>query len=88
MKAKGLDPDASVNFSGGINYGFPVVQALAIAGQLDGGLTRTNFMLAMRSMDMTSPMLLPGIRLHMNGLKDAYMVEGGMFQKWNAAKQT
>ena len=30
--------------------------------------------------DMTSPMLLPGIRLHMDGLKDAYIVEGGMFR--------
>ena len=41
MKAKGLDPDSSSNLSGGINYGFPVVQALAIAGQLPGGVTRT-----------------------------------------------
>ena len=24
----------------------------------------------------------------MDGLKDAYMVEGGQFQKWDAAKQT
>jgi branched-chain amino acid transport system substrate-binding protein len=88
MKSKGLDPDASANLSGGINYGFPVVQALAIAGQLDGGVTRSNFELAMRTMDMTSPMLLPGLRLHMDGLKDAYMVEGGVFQKWDSAKQT
>ena len=88
MKAKGLDPDTSVNFAGGISYGFPVVQALAIAGQLDGGLNRTNFMLALRSMDMTPPMLLWGIRLHMDGLKDAYIVEAGQFMKWDAAKQT
>jgi hypothetical protein len=88
MKAKGIDPDSSANLSGGINYGFPVVQALAIAGQLDGGVTRSNFQLAIRAMDMTSPMLLPGLRLHMDGLKDAYMVEGGVFQKWDAAKQS
>jgi branched-chain amino acid transport system substrate-binding protein len=88
MKAKGIDVDSSVNFSSGINYGFPVVQSLAIAGQLPGGVTRTNFMLALRSIDMTSPMLLPSIGLHMNGLKDPYIVEGGIFQKWNAAKQT
>ena len=67
---------------------FPVVQALAIAGQLDGGITRTNLMLALRSMDMTAPMLLPGLRLHMDGLNDAYIVEGGIFQRWDAAKQT
>ena len=41
-------PTRPVNLGSGINYGFPVVQALAIAGQLDGGLTRTNFMLALR----------------------------------------
>ncbi len=88
MKAKGIDPEASTNLSTGINYGFPVVQALAIAGQLPGGFTRTNFMLALRSFDMTSPMLRSGMQLHMNGLKDAYMAESGIFQKWDAARQT
>jgi ABC-type branched-subunit amino acid transport system substrate-binding protein len=88
MKAKGIDPDSSVYLGSGINWGFPVVQALAIAGQLDGGVTRTNLMLALRSIDMTSPMLLPGLRLHMDGLKDAYPVEGGIFQKWDSAKQS
>jgi branched-chain amino acid transport system substrate-binding protein len=88
LKTKGIDPDSSVYLGSGINWGFPVVQALAIAGQLDGGLTRSNFMLALRTMDMTSPMLLPGLRLHMDGLNDAFMVEGGIFQKWDAAKQT
>jgi ABC-type branched-subunit amino acid transport system substrate-binding protein len=88
MKAKGIDPDSSSYLSGGINYVFPVVQALNIAGQLDGGVTRTNFQLALRSCDIKSPKLLPGIRMHMDGLNDAYMVEGGVFQKWDAAKQT
>jgi ABC-type branched-subunit amino acid transport system substrate-binding protein len=88
MAAKGINPDTSINYAGGINYGFPVIQALKIAGELDGGLTRTNFLLALRSIDMTPPMLLQGIRLHMNGLKDAYIVEAGQFMKWNAAKQT
>ena len=88
MGKKGLNPDTSVNFSSGINYGFPVVQALAIAGQLDGGLTRSNFMLALRAIDMTPPMLIKGIRLHMDGLNDAYIVEAGQFMKWNAAKQS
>jgi branched-chain amino acid transport system substrate-binding protein len=88
MQAKGLNPDSSVYLGSGTNWGFGAVQALAIAGQLDGGVTRTNFMLALRSIDMTAPMLLPGLRLHMDGLKDAYAVEGGIFQKWDAAKQT
>ena len=64
-----------------------MVQALQIAGQLDGGLTRTNFMLALRAIDMTHPYLLPGMRMHMDGNKDAYFVEGGIYQKWDSAKQ-
>jgi len=88
MGKKGINPDTSVNYAGGINYAFPVVQALAIAGQLDGGLNRTNFMLAMRSLDLTPSMLVKGIRIHLNGLKDASPVEAGQFMKWNAAKQT
>jgi branched-chain amino acid transport system substrate-binding protein len=88
LKTNGLDPNSSSNFGLGAAYVFGVVQALAIAGQLDGGVTRSNFQLALRSMDMTSPMLRPGIRYHTDGLKDAYFVEAGQFQQWNAAKQT
>jgi len=88
MKADGFDPNSPATLGLGANLAFPPVQALAIAGQLDGGLNRTNFRLAMRSIDMTPPMLLPGIRLHLNGLKDAYIVESGLFRRWDAAKQT
>jgi hypothetical protein len=88
LRANGLDPNSSSNFGLGAAYLFGVTQALAIAGQLDHGVTRTNFQLALRSMDMTSPMLRPGIKYHMDGLKDAYLVEAGQFQQWDAAKQT
>lgn len=37
---------------------------------------------------MTAPMLLPGLRLHMDGLDDAHPVEGGTFQQWDAEKQS
>jgi ABC-type branched-subunit amino acid transport system substrate-binding protein len=88
LRSKGIDPTTSSNLGLGAAYLFPVVQAIAIAGQLDGGVSRTNFQLALRSMDMTSPMTLPGVRLHMDGLKDAYIIEAGQFQQWDAAKQT
>ena len=88
MRAKGIDPNASSNLSGGINYGFPIVQSLAIAGQLPGGVNRTNFDLALRAFEMTSPMFIPGIAVHTDGLKDGYLVEGGILQRWNAAQQT
>ena len=64
------------------------MQSLAIAGQLPGGVNRTNFDLALRTFEMTSPMFIPGIAVHTDGLKDAYLVEGGIFQRWNAAQQT
>jgi hypothetical protein len=86
--AKGIDPTKSLYSSAGINYVFPVIQALAIAGQLPGGLTRTSFQLALRSTDMTSPILLPGLHLHMDRAKDAYIVEGGQIVRWDASKQT
>jgi branched-chain amino acid transport system substrate-binding protein len=88
MKAKGLDPITTPTLASGLNYAFPAVQALAIAGQLPGGVTRSNYMLAIRTMDMTSPMLLQGLQLHMDGLNDSYIVQGGVFTRWNAGKQT
>ena len=45
-------------------------------------------MLAIRSIDMTSPMLRPGLQLKMDGLSSAYIVQGGLFQRWDAANQT
>jgi hypothetical protein len=33
-------------------------------------------------------MLLPGLQLHMDGASDAYIVQGGLFQAWDSAKQS
>ncbi|MDH4145164.1 MAG: ABC transporter substrate-binding protein [Acidimicrobiia bacterium] len=83
----GIDFKLSGNFGAGIYYGFGIGQALAVAGQLDGGLTRSNFILAQRSMDMTNPLLLEGIGFNQNGNADSYFVEGSDISVWNAAKQ-
>jgi branched-chain amino acid transport system substrate-binding protein len=88
MKAKGLNPDASATLGSGVNYGLPAVQALAIAGQLPGGVTRSNYMLAIRTIDMTDPMLVTGMKLRMDGANDAFIVQGGVYQRWDAANQT
>jgi len=87
LQANGLDPNSSGSLGTGFNYGWPMVQILQIAGQLNGGLTRTNMILAQRAIDMTHPYLLPGVRLHMDGNKDAYFAEGAIYQKWDSAKQ-
>ncbi len=83
----GIDYHTSGSFGSGFLFGFPMVQALQIAGELDGGLNRTNFMVALRSLDMTQPMLLPGIQFNLNGNADAYFIEGSDIGKYDAAKQ-
>jgi len=67
--------------------GWQITQALRIAGDLPGGLTRTNLLLAWRSMDMTSPALVEGVGFTMDGIADASLIEGSDLSQWNAAEQ-
>ncbi len=87
LASKGLDYKSSGSLGSGFNFGFPFVQALRIAGELDGGLTRSNFILALRSLNMTNPMLLEGIGYNMNGNADAYLTEGSDISQYDSAKQ-
>ncbi|MPY93941.1 MAG: ABC transporter substrate-binding protein [Acidimicrobiia bacterium] len=88
LEDAGIDPGSSGNLSAGFHFGWPLVEAFRIAGQLDGGLTRTNFILAWRAMDLESPFMLPGVRLTLNGNKDAYLVEGTEFARFDSAQQS
>jgi branched-chain amino acid transport system substrate-binding protein len=83
----GYDYKTSASFGSGFFYAMPIIQALEIAGDLPGGLTRSNFVLARRTMDFTHPMLLPGIKYNMNGNADAYPVEGSEIGQYDSAKQ-
>ena len=87
LQEAGIDPAASGSLGYGIYYAWPMSQVLKIAGELDGGLTRTNLMVALRSFDMTHPFLLPGIGFNLNGNKDAYLIEGGVFQTYDSTRQ-
>lgn len=80
----GFDYKASGSFGSGYTFGWPVFQALQIGADLPGGLTRSNLILALRAMDMTHPNLLEGIKFNMDGTKDSYLIEGGVFQKRDA----
>ncbi|MPY93510.1 MAG: ABC transporter substrate-binding protein [Acidimicrobiia bacterium] len=82
----GHEPSPSFNL--GLYYSWAIAQGIQIAGQLDGGLTRTNLMLALRSIDMTHPMLLGGLTISMNGNADAYLLEGSDISYWDAAQKT
>jgi branched-chain amino acid transport system substrate-binding protein len=83
----GYDYKLSGSFGQGFFWGWIWSQSLMVAGALDGGLTRTNFIIAQRAFDGTSPVHLPGIRINMNGNKDAYFLEGSDLSVWDSAKQ-
>ena len=85
-KQAGREVTASYNL--GYYYGWNIAQALMIAGQLDGGVTRSNVILALRSIDMTNPMLLGGLRVGMSGNADAYVLEGSDISRWSTKDQT
>jgi branched-chain amino acid transport system substrate-binding protein len=71
----------------GYEYEWGMEQTLLVAAQLDGGLTRANFIVALRSMDMTAPYLFDGAKWNMNGNKDAYLTEASEYSKFDAALQ-
>ena len=83
---KGIDYKASSALGAGSDRGWVMAQILAIAGQLDGGLTRTNMVLAIRSLDMSHPYMLPGVKFNMNGNKDAFLIEASEFAKYDSVK--
>ncbi|MPY91714.1 MAG: ABC transporter substrate-binding protein [Acidimicrobiia bacterium] len=88
LEEQGIDPDTTSKLGEGFGpYGWVMAQSLIIAGQLEGGLTRTNLMLALRSFDMTGAHQVPGIRLQMNGNEDGYLNEGSQLLQFDSAGQ-
>ena len=76
LKGQGLDPAQTTYATGWISAWF-MEQIIKEAQSYNGGLNRANLMLAARGVDKTMPLLIPGITSKMNGLEDAYMIEGG-----------
>jgi branched-chain amino acid transport system substrate-binding protein len=87
LEADGVDPATSSTIGSGVNFAWPYIQSLIIAGELEGGLTRSNFALAYRSLQMTNPYALPGINASVDGNKDAYYTEAAAFQRWDVPSQ-
>lgn len=85
--AKGIDIKTAGEVGLGFTYGVAMMNALIVAGQLDGGLTRSNFIVALRAMDITNPGFLEGIKFNMSGNKDAYLIEGSDISTYDSAKQ-
>ena len=87
LEADGLDSRVSL-YATGYYYGYPYGEALRIAAELPGGLTRTNFILAVRSIDIYHPLILDGIITQFNGNADAHFVEGSDFFQFDATARS
>jgi hypothetical protein len=81
LTSQGLDPKLSTYFTGW-TYAWFTVEALKLANTYKGGLDRGNIMLATRNLDTVFPMALDGLTAKTNGLKDAYITEGGQMEQY------
>jgi ABC-type branched-subunit amino acid transport system substrate-binding protein len=84
LSGDGLDPNVDLIATGFSGFAWATGQTLLIANELPGGLTRTNLMLAARSLEMSAPALLPGITFAVSGAEDPYYVEGSEISRFNA----
>ena len=81
VTAHGLDPKQTTYFTGYV-FAWYTVEILNLANQLEGGLNRSNILIANRSLDSQFPGLLPPLRGRLEGLKDAYLSEGGRIAQY------
>ncbi|MEM7274725.1 MAG: ABC transporter substrate-binding protein [Actinomycetota bacterium] len=88
LAAAGLDTTIGFYGTGFAYYGWAHVEALRIAAELNGGLTRSNLMLAIRSLDLIHPMFLDGIPFSFDGADDGFAIEGSEISRFDAATQT
>jgi branched-chain amino acid transport system substrate-binding protein len=85
---KGGKPiEGSASLGSGFLFSWPLVEALKIAAELPGGVSRPNLMVAARTLDMTNPNLLEGVHYNMAGNDDPYPTEGSEFAVYDAAAQ-
>ncbi|MFN0088768.1 MAG: hypothetical protein ACKVWR_00640 [Acidimicrobiales bacterium] len=64
-------------FSGAYAQAELLGQALRQASARPGGLTRTNLLLSLWTLDVEHP-TMPGVRVHTNGAADPFAAEGGV----------
>ncbi len=88
LSADGLDTADSLFGSGFGLFGWAQVEALRIAAELPGGLTRANLLLALHSLDLQHPLLLDGIGFAASGNDDSYYIEGSDILAYDAATRS
>ena len=86
LEAAGLDAAVSL-YGVGYSYGYAYGEALRIAAALPDGLTRANFILAVRSLSIEHPMYLDDIVTEFDGDRDAFFIEGSEFSQFDATAQ-
>jgi branched-chain amino acid transport system substrate-binding protein len=86
LEAEGLDSTISL-LGWGWRYNWPIWQVYEIADALPGGISRTNFILAVRSFDMPHPSFLQEIEFGFNGNDDSYYVEGSEISRFDVDQQ-
>jgi hypothetical protein len=77
LTAAGLDPGNELVAIGFAQYGWAHVELLRVASALPGGLSRSNLVLTLRSLDLDHPMLPDGATLATKGVEDPFPIEGG-----------
>jgi hypothetical protein len=87
LDAAGFDPSIALYGNGFGLFGWTWVETLRIAAELPGGLTRSNFLLAARGMQLVHPMTVEGIPFAVAGIDDAHYVESSDVARFDAAQQ-
>ncbi|MFN0029737.1 MAG: ABC transporter substrate-binding protein [Acidimicrobiales bacterium] len=83
MAAAGIDPASLPAWSSFLSAHL-LVETLRAADARPGGLTRTNLLLAARSLRLTHPATPLGVTLHLNGNADGHALEGGAVYRFAA----
>ncbi|MFN0092392.1 MAG: ABC transporter substrate-binding protein [Acidimicrobiales bacterium] len=85
LKKANLDYASNGNMAKGAEFAWPTVENLKRAAQMPGGLTKSNFILAVRSFSAQHPMWADGIKFELNGSKDGATIEGSQFVRYTVA---
>ena len=79
LQKQGLDDKQSTYATGWV-FAWYMVEILKQAATYEGGIDRGNIALAARFIDANMPLIYDGIKQQTNGLKDAYLQEGGQIK--------
>ena len=87
LQAAGYDSGVSLYGSGFAMFGWTWVETLRIAAELPGGLTRSNFLLAARGMQLVHPLTIDNVPFSVAGTDDAHYIESSDVTTFDAAQQ-